>query len=166
MISFCLDEEPLAHSTQISSSLHERPRDLLDGSLENGSKERRRGRLVSPKERGEEKGEISGRERPLGTSQSTRQSASPRRAMPFALFHFVFNSSQFHCQDPGRPPRKTGDTRLHPPLPAVSFLCYRLSTLRLRSAARRSTRDWEFIDASSVILNAFGEQLAEIFPRL
>lgn len=26
------------------------------------------------------KGEISGRERPLGTSQSTRQSASPRRS--------------------------------------------------------------------------------------
>ena len=85
----------------------------------------------------------------LGTSQSTRQSASLSLSLslslflflslsllPFALFHFVFNSSQFYCQEATaateKPPR--GPLAVSPP---------RLSTPSMLNEPRSIAR-WNF----------------------
>lgn len=73
-------------------------------------------------------------------------------ALPFALFHFVFNSSQFHCPRAGPPPRKTR-RRSGSPLPSLSSpSIHRLIGLR--------NRDPEFI-GSFLIENREGQLVDE-----
>lgn len=84
----------VSHSFQISRPLHESPRTKVD-PIENERKNVGESRDEVPKERGLRRKREAKLMRSLRTSQSIRL----QLARSFALFYFVFNSSQFrYCQ--------------------------------------------------------------------
>ena len=111
-----------------------------DGKTTKERRRRREGRGLDEEGEG---GEISGRERQLwehhkapGSFSSLSLSLffSPR--LPFALFHFVFNSSQFYCQEATAATEK-------PPRGPLAVSPLRLSTPSILDEPRSIAR-WNF----------------------
>lgn len=75
----------------------EREKEKRESTKETGT-EREKGRKDTEREKTIRKRRRTGRRKPMHGLCEHHKAPGHNSGHPFALFHFVFNSSQFHCQ--------------------------------------------------------------------